>query len=90
MSVIIGLLTFFMMPASITESHKILRGNATWLNGKTGWFNDREEGILVNRLLRDDPSKGDMNNRQHVDLRGIWKALKDFDLWPVYIVSIRI
>jgi len=88
MSVVIGLLTFFMMPASITETHKILKGKATWLNGKAGWFTEDEEKILVNRLLRDDPSKGDMNNRQHVDLRGIWAALRDFDLWPLYILGI--
>ena len=87
MSVVVGLITFFVMPASITETHKILRGKIPWLHGKTGWFTPHEEAILVNRLLRDDPSKGDMNNRQHVNLSGIWKAIKDIDLWPVYIVS---
>lgn len=84
----VGLATFFLMPASITETHKIFRGNASWLHGKSGWFTEREEKILVNRLLRDDPSKGDMNNRQHVNLRGIWNALKDINLWPLYIVSL--
>ena len=39
-----------------------------WFRGKDGWFTEREELILVNRLLRDDPSKGDMNNR-YVNLR---------------------
>jgi hypothetical protein len=34
-----------------------------WFRGKNGWFTEREESIMVNRLLRDDPSKGDMNNR---------------------------
>jgi hypothetical protein len=87
MSVAVGLATFFLMPASITETHKILHGKASWLHGKSGWFTEREEKILVNRILRDDPSKGDMNNRQHVDLKGIWSALKDINLWPLYIVS---
>jgi hypothetical protein len=88
MSVAVGLATFFLMPASITETQKILRGKASWLHGKSGWFTEREEKILVNRILRDDPSKGDMNNRQHVDLKGIWGALKDINLWPLYIVSL--
>ncbi|KAK5458230.1 hypothetical protein LTS15_004310 [Exophiala xenobiotica] len=88
MSIVIGLMTFLVMPPSITETHKIFRGRATWLHGKTGWFTEREEKIGVNRILRDDPSKGDMNNRQHVDLRGIWQAVKDIDLWPTYVLGI--
>lgn len=87
MSVTVGLLTFLMMPASITETHKILRGNAQWLHGKNGWWTEHEEKVLVNRLLRDDTSKGTMHNRQHVDTRGIWAAIKDIDLWPLYAVS---
>lgn len=75
------------MPASVTETHRILRGKLSWLYGKTGWFTEREEKILVNRILRDDPSKGDMNNRQAVDLKGIWRAVTDVDLWPTYFVS---
>ena len=46
------------------------------LNGKHGWFTQYEEAILVNRILRDDSTKGDMNNRQHVNFRGLWMALK--------------
>ena len=42
---------------------------------------------MVNRLLRDDPSKGDMNNRQAVGLRGLIASFWDFDLWPTYLVS---
>lgn len=87
MSVVVGLATFFVMPASVTETKKIFRGKASWLHGKTGWFSEHEEKILVNRILRDDPSKGDMNNRQHVSLKGIWAAIKDVDLLPIYLVS---
>ena len=43
---------------------------------------------MVNRLLRDDPSKGDMNNRQAVGLRGLIASFWDFDLWPTYLVSL--
>ncbi len=90
LSVVVGLITFFVMPASISETHRILGGKASWLHGKAGWFTEREEKILINRILRDDPSKGDMNNRQHVDLKGLWAAFKDYDLWPIYVVSLHV
>lgn len=86
MSIVVGLLTFLMMPASLTETGRILGGKAHWLNGKNGWWTEHEEKVLVNRLLRDDTSKGTMHNRQHVNLRGIWAAVTNVDLWPLYLV----
>jgi len=36
--------------------------------------------IMVNRILRDDPSKSDMHNRQGITLDLMWKAMKDYDM----------
>ncbi|KAF8855054.1 MFS general substrate transporter [Acephala macrosclerotiorum] len=59
----------------------------TWRNPK-GYFTEREEKIIVNRVLRDDPSKGDMHNRQAITPKMLWQSLTDYDLWPVYAIGI--
>ncbi|EME78447.1 uncharacterized protein MYCFIDRAFT_36712 [Pseudocercospora fijiensis CIRAD86] len=61
---------------------------ANWIRGQKGWFTPREEEIMVNRVIREDPSKGDMHNREAVTPRLLWKSLKDFDLWPLYLVGL--
>lgn len=77
----IGIVSWGLMPPSITQT-------SNWLRGMKGWFTEREEKILVNRLLRDSPDKGGMNNRQAVNLSRLWNAIKDFDLWPLYLVGL--
>ena len=47
----------FYLPPSPTQT-------ASRFRGKNGCFTEREEIVKVNRVLRDDPSKGDMHNRQ--------------------------
>ncbi|KAI0202110.1 MFS general substrate transporter [Astrocystis sublimbata] len=75
----IGVASFFMMPASAVQTKTWFRPN--------GWFTDREVAIVVNRVLRDDPSKGDMNNRQAITPSILWTCLKDYDLWPLYLIG---
>lgn len=76
----VGIASFFMMAPSPTETK-------AWWRPK-GWFTESEEKILVNRILRDDPSKGDMHNRQAISPKLIWKSFCDFDLWPLYAIGI--
>ncbi|GAW26590.1 putative allantoate permease [Rosellinia necatrix] len=77
---IIGVTSFFMMPASAVQTK-------AWFRPK-GWFTDREVSIVVNRVLRDDPSKGDMNNRQAITPKILWACLADYDLWPLYLIGL--
>ena len=50
----IGLISFFYLPPSPTQT-------ASRFRGEKGWFSAHQEKIMVNRILRDDPSKGDMH-----------------------------
>jgi hypothetical protein len=49
-TLLLGFASFFLMPASAVQTKTWFRPN--------GWFNDRELSLVVNRVLRDDPSKG--------------------------------
>ncbi|KAJ7089308.1 allantoate permease [Mycena belliarum] len=79
-TLVIGLATFFKMPPSPTQTKAWFRPN--------GWFTEREETIAVSRILRDDPSKGDMHNREGLTVKRLWTAVCDYDLWPLYIIGL--
>ncbi|AGO11524.1 AaceriAER444Wp [[Ashbya] aceris (nom. inval.)] len=76
----IGMFGFMLVVPSIVQTkNKFYR---------KGWFSQREMHIAVNRVLRDDPSKGDMHNRQGLSLGAFLKVLRDYDLWPVYLIGL--
>jgi hypothetical protein len=77
---LIGIVSWFYLPPSPTQTRKWFR--------KKGWFSEREEIILVTRILRDDPSKGDMHNRQAITIRKLWRTICDYDMWPFYIIAL--
>lgn len=79
-SLVIGFLSFLFLVPGPTQTK-------TWWNPK-GYFSEKEEKIIVNRVLRDDPSKGDMHNRQGLSLKMLWQSLKDYDLWPIYAIGL--
>ena len=78
---IIGLVSFLYLPPSPTQTKSRFRG-------KEGWFSEREEYIMVNRIIRDDPSKGDMHNRQALSPTALWASLRDYDMWPIYLLGL--
>jgi hypothetical protein len=70
------------MPSSPTST-------ASWFRGKAGWFTAREEKIMVNRIIREDPSKSSMHNREPLTPSLLWQSIKDFDLWPIYFLGLN-
>ncbi|GAM42684.1 transporter [Talaromyces pinophilus] len=77
---LIGVASFFLMPQCPTKTK-------SWWNPK-GYFTEREEKIIVNSVIRDDPQKGGMYNRQGVSVRQIWECIKDYDMWPLYVLGL--
>jgi hypothetical protein len=78
---LIGIVSWFYIPPSPTQT-------ASWFRGKNGWFDEHEEKIMVNRVLRDDPSKGDMHNRQGLSFQAFWYCITDFHMWPIYLLGL--
>ncbi|KAH6618968.1 major facilitator superfamily domain-containing protein [Boeremia exigua] len=83
---LIGVAAWFYLPPSPTQSATTSKLNP--FRGEEGWFDEREEKIMVNRVLRDDPSKGDMHNRQGLSLPMLWECLKDYHMWPIYLIGL--
>jgi hypothetical protein len=83
---LIGIVSWFYLPPSPTQTAS--KSNWNIFRGKDGWFNEREEKIMVNRILRDDPSKGDMHNRQGLSPSMLWECLKDYHMWPIYLLGL--
>ncbi|KAK7431664.1 hypothetical protein QQZ08_001883 [Neonectria magnoliae] len=77
---LIGVASFFFMPQCPTRTK-------TWWKPK-GYFNEKETKIIVNSVIRDDPQKGGMYNRQGLSVRQIWECSKDYDMWPLYALGL--
>ncbi|CAK7219258.1 hypothetical protein SCUCBS95973_003758 [Sporothrix curviconia] len=103
LTALIGVLSWFYLPASpvqtgnagrrgvfklFSSSSKHVAAVSAAAEAASSWFTPREETILVNRILRDDPGKGRMHNRQGLNLRRLATALADYDLWPVYLLGL--
>lgn len=83
---LIGIWTWLCLPASPTQTSRTsFKG---LFRPRSGWFFVREETIIVTRILRDDPNKATMHNRQGLSLSRYKKALTDYGLWPIYLLGL--
>lgn len=59
---LISIVSWSYLPASPTQT--AVKSGRNPIRSKSGWFLEHEEKVMANRVIRDDPSKGDMHNRQ--------------------------
>ncbi|KAL8788407.1 MAG: hypothetical protein Q9195_007286 [Heterodermia aff. obscurata] len=82
----IGIISWLYLPPSPTQTKR--HGLKGLLRPKAGWFSEREEIVMVTRILRDDPGKSTMHNRQAISPRLLWASLADYDMWPIYLIGL--
>jgi hypothetical protein len=77
---VVGFISFFYLPQSSTKTK-----GAIW---RKSWYTEREEVIMVNRLLRDDPAKGLTEIKEPARMKDIWAAWKDPSMWGMYMIGL--
>src|SRR4051794_27700558 len=99
LTLILGVVAFVLMPPSPTQTASTLRGKKRWFTERfvplalaifesSLTLPHSEEIIMINRVIREDPTKSGMHNRQPITPKLLWKSLSDYDLWPLYIIGL--
>lgn len=78
-TLIIGIFAAISMPASPTHTKSVLRPK--------GVFNEKEEMIITNKILRDDPGKASMHNRQLLTPKMLLRSVFDWDQFPLLLLG---
>ncbi|KAL1305016.1 hypothetical protein AAFC00_003916 [Neodothiora populina] len=77
---LIGFVSYFYLPHSPTHTKGVI-----W---RKPWYTEREEVIMVNRILRDDPAKGLTAIREPATMRDIIDTWKDSSMWGLYFIGL--
>lgn len=77
---VIGLVSFLYLPQSPVLTRSILYPRQ--------WYTEREEIIMINRLLRDDPAKGLTGIKEPATFADVRKAWSDNSMWGLYFLGL--
>jgi len=80
LTVVIAVLSFIYLPAAPTATKNVL-----W---RKGWYTEREEIIMVNRILRDDPAKGLTALKEPMTFKDVKAAWSDSSMWGLYFIGL--
>ena len=77
---LVGAVSFAWLPTSPTGTKTLL-----W---RQPWYTDREEVIMINRILRDDPAKGLTDLNEPATWADVKEAWSDSSMWGLYFVGL--
>lgn len=80
LTVILGLISFVWLPLSPTGTKTLL-----WRNP---WYTEREEVIMINRILRDDPAKGLTAITEPATWADVKNTWSDKSLWGLFFIGL--
>ncbi|EFX05285.1 major facilitator superfamily transporter [Grosmannia clavigera kw1407] len=80
LTALISIIAFLYLPSSPTSTKSFL-----W---RKSWYTEREEAIMVNRILRDDPAKGRTALKEPVTWHDIKSAWSDKSMWGLYFIGL--
>ncbi|KAH9909655.1 major facilitator superfamily domain-containing protein [Xylariomycetidae sp. FL2044] len=80
LTLIIGIVSFLYLPRSPTSTKSILCPKP--------WYTEKEEVIMVNRILRDDPAKGLTEIKEPLRWKDIKSAWGDSSMWGLYFIGL--
>ncbi|KAJ8059459.1 hypothetical protein OCU04_011121 [Sclerotinia nivalis] len=77
---LIGVISILYLPQSPTKTSSVLC--------RRSWYTEREEIIMVNRILRDDPAKGLTALQEPATFKDIREAWSDSSMWGLYFIGL--
>ncbi|CCF38352.1 major facilitator superfamily transporter [Colletotrichum higginsianum] len=77
---VLAVLAFFWLPQSPTNTKTPL-----W---RKPWYTERQEVIMINRILRDDPAKGLTALKEPATWKDIKNAWSDPSMWGLYLIGL--
>ncbi|KAK0657863.1 major facilitator superfamily transporter [Cercophora newfieldiana] len=80
LTVVLAVISFIYLPASPT--------NTTGLLFRKPWYTERQEVIMINRVLRDDPAKGLTALKERIKWKDVKDTLSDKSIWGLYFIGL--
>ena len=77
---LIGFISYFYLPTSPT--------NTTGVIWRRPWYSERQETIMTNRILRDDPAKGLTALKEGAKIRDVLQTWRDPGMWGLYFIGL--